>query len=99
VTVSVDVLNAGQRAGDEVVQLYVRDVVSSVATPVKSLKGFSRVHLQPGESRTVTFELKPSDLALLDRTFNWVVEPGAFEVMVGGSSVGGLKGAFEAAVV
>jgi beta-glucosidase len=93
-TVSVDVENAGERAGDEVVQLYLRDLVASVTTPVKALKGFERVHLAPGQKRAVTFTLGPEQLAVLDRNFDWVVEPGTFEVMVGGSSEDGLKAAF-----
>lgn len=97
VTISVDVRNTGSRAGDEVVQLYVRDLVSSVCAPVQSLKGFQRIHLKAGESRKVTFELATSELALLDRSFKWVVEPGTFEVLVGGSSADGLKATFEVA--
>ncbi len=84
--VSFEVANTGSRAGVEVVQLYIRDVVSSVTTPVKQLRGFQRVALEPGESRRVEFTLSPGDLALLDEDLHWVVEPGAFEVMVGGSS-------------
>jgi beta-glucosidase len=90
VTVSVTVKNAGDRAGDEVVQLYVLDLVSSVVTPVKQLKGFRRVTLGAGESRTVEFTLGPKHLALLDRHLEPVVEPGTFAVMVGG-----LEGTFE----
>lgn len=86
VSVSVDVRNSGQRAGDEVVQLYTRDVVSSVTTYEKNLRGFERVHLQPGETRTVRFTLKPDDLALWDRQMRHVVEPGTFRVMVGSGS-------------
>ncbi len=89
VRVSVTVQNVGDRAGDEVVQLYINDVISSVVTPVIELKGFQRIHLEPGESRTVRFVLGPKELALLDRHLEPVVEPGEFEVMVGG-----LKGAF-----
>jgi len=84
VSVSVDVRNAGKLAGKEVVQLYVNDVVSSVTTPVKALRGFEKLALKPGQKRTVTFELGPEDLALLDENMNWVVEPGTFEVTVGG---------------
>jgi len=86
--VSVDVTNAGLRAGDEVVQLYIRDQVSSVTRPVKELRGFSRVSLAPGETRTTVFTLGPEALALIDREGNTRVEPGAFDVMVGGSSAG-----------
>lgn len=90
VTVSVKVQNAGDRAGDEVVQLYIRDLVSSVVTPLKQLKGFRRIALQPGETQTVEFTLGPKHLSLLDRHLEPVVEPGTFEVRVGG-----LKGTFE----
>jgi len=83
VEVSVTVRNAGKRAGKEVVQLYLNDVVSSVTTPVKVLRRFRKIHLEPGERRVVTFTLRPDDLALLDGNMNWVVEPGEFEVMVG----------------
>ncbi len=80
------VKNTGDRAGDEVVQLYIRDVLASVARPVMELRGFSRVHLSPGESRELTFTLAPEDLRMLDRGLKWVVEPGAFRVMIGASS-------------
>jgi beta-glucosidase len=86
VTVSFDVRNAGAREGEEVVQLYTRDVVSSVTTYEKNLRGFERVGLRPGESKTVSFTLRPEDLALWDRDMRFVVEPGAFRVMVGASS-------------
>jgi len=85
-TVSVTVTNTGRRAGTEVVQLYVRDDVASVTRPVQELRGFRRVDLQPGESRTVTFTLGPDDLALWDRAMRRVVEPGTFTVFAGGSS-------------
>ncbi len=98
VTVSVTVSNTGQRAGDEVAQLYLRDCLSSVTRPVRELKGFRRLMLQPGESRQVSFTLTPSDLALWDEAMNWVVEPGEFEVWVGGSAVGGLNGRFAVTV-
>ena len=68
------------------VQLYVRDKVSSVVTYDSQLRGFERVSLQPGETRQVTFSLKPEDLQILDRNMNWTVEPGEFEVMIGSSS-------------
>ena len=86
VAVSVEVRNTGARAGDEVVQLYLGDKVSSVTVYEKQLRGFERVHLKPGEARTVTFTLRPEDLMLLDRDLNWTVEPGEFEVMLGSSS-------------
>lgn len=84
--VSVDVVNTGERAGDEVVQLYVRDVVSSVTRPVRELKGFQRVTLAPGERRTVTFDVGPAELRFYDRAMRRVVEPGEFEILVGASS-------------
>jgi len=84
--VSVDVKNVGNRQSEEVVQLYIHDVVGTVSTPVKQLRGFQRVALRPGETKTVTFTLTPEDLSLLNRDMHWVVEPGAFEVMVGSSS-------------
>jgi beta-glucosidase len=86
VLVSFDVKNTGARAGDEVVQLYTRDVVSSVTTYEKNLRGFERVHLQPGETKSVKFTLTPEDLALWDRNMHFVVEPGIFRVMVGSAS-------------
>ena len=84
--VSVRVTNTGARAGVEVVQLYLRDDVASVTRPVRELRGFQRVSLQPGQSRTVTFELGFDDMALYDRDMRHVVEPGTFTVFVGGSS-------------
>ena len=96
VTITVDVENVGKRAGKEVVQLYINDVLSSVSTPVKELKGFKKVALQPGEKKSVTFKLTPEDLCLLDRNMEWKVEPGAFDVLVGSSSQDiRLKGKFE----
>jgi beta-glucosidase len=86
VEVSADVTNSGSRAGDEVVQLYVRDDVSSVTTFEKNLRGFARVRLEPGETRTVRFTLAPEHLALYDRDNEWTVEPGTFTVMIGASS-------------
>jgi len=95
VTVSVDVRNSGDRVGDEVVQLYVRDDVASVAEPLKALKGLRRVALQPGESRTVMFKLGPDALALYDRQMRHVVEPGTFTAFVGTSSDDVLRTQFE----
>ena len=87
ITISCDIKNTGDRAGDEIVQLYIQDVVASVAPFDQVLRGFERVSLQPGESKTVTFELLPKrDLKMLDRDNQWVVEPGKFEVRVGASS-------------
>jgi beta-glucosidase len=84
--VAVDVRNTGARKGMETVQLYVRDVVSSVSTPVMQLRGFQKVTLEPGAAATTTFTLGPGDLALLDAQMRRVVEPGVFEVRVGASS-------------
>jgi beta-glucosidase len=85
-TVSVTVTNSGQRASDEVVQLYIHDLVSSVTRPVQELKGFQRIHLNPGEARRVEFSLGPAELGFYDANMKWVVEPGRFEIMAGGSS-------------
>jgi beta-glucosidase len=85
-TVTADVTNTGGVKGDEIVQLYVHDVVSSVARPTKELRGFDRVTLNPGEKRTVTFVLGPDELSLINRDMKRVVEPGKFEIMVGTSS-------------
>jgi len=93
--VSVDVRNSGDRAGDEVVQLYVRDEVATVAEPVRELKGFRRINLQPGETRTITFRLGPDALALYDRQMRRVVEPGSFTVFVGTNSDAGLSASFD----
>jgi beta-glucosidase len=85
-TVRCVVKNTGSRTGDEVVQLYVRDVLGSVARPVMELKGFQRVSLAPGASTTVTFSVGPEQLRMLDRALKWLVEPGAFRIMIGASS-------------
>jgi beta-glucosidase len=85
--VSVDVRNSGKVAGDEVVQLYVRDLVSSVTQPVKKLRGFQRVTLAPGATTTVKFTIGREALALWDKDMKYVIEPGSFEIMVGPNSV------------
>ncbi|HEX8922516.1 MAG TPA: fibronectin type III-like domain-contianing protein, partial [Pyrinomonadaceae bacterium] len=85
--VSVTVRNTGRRAGDEIVQLYIRDLVSSVTRPVKELKDFRRVTLAPGESKTVTFIITPDKLSFLNLNMERVVEPGQFDIMIGTSSV------------
>ena len=84
--VTVRVTNSGSRAGDEVVQLYIRDQVSSVTRPVKELRGFARVTLRSGESQNVSFTLGPEELSLIDRRMQRVVEPGRFDIMVGTSA-------------
>ena len=84
--VSCKVTNTGNREGDEVVQVYLRDVLSSVTTYEKNLVGFERVHLKPGESKTLNFTINRRDMQLLNLDNNWVVEPGEFKVMIGASS-------------
>ena len=96
ITLSCTVKNTGKKAGDEVVQLYIRDDFSSVTTYDKVLRGFERIHLQPGEEQTVSFTLTPQDLGLWDKNNQFTVEPGSFSVMVGTSSEDiRLKGSFE----
>jgi beta-glucosidase len=87
VSISFDVKNVSRRAGEEVVQLYLRDDYSSVTSFEQSLRGFERIALAAGETRRVTFTLGPAELALYDASRHWVVEPGRFSVMVGASSV------------
>jgi len=84
--VSVTVTNSGKRAGDEVVQLYIRDLVSSVTRPVKELKGFQRIRLQPGETMTVSLSITPVRLAFWNIDMKFAVEPGDFLIMVGPNS-------------
>ncbi|MCL1786780.1 MAG: glycoside hydrolase family 3 C-terminal domain-containing protein [Defluviitaleaceae bacterium] len=86
VQVTFDVINTGNVAGEEVPQLYVNDVVTSVVTGTKELKGFDRIALEPGERKTVTLTLGFDELRLLNRDYEWVVEPGLFKVMVGASN-------------
>lgn len=86
ITVSVNVKNTGSVPGKEVVQLYVNDKISSVTTPVKTLKGFSKISLAPGESRRVSFTVAPEDLGLWNRDMKYVTEPGEFDFMFGKSS-------------
>ncbi|MFP5439117.1 MAG: beta-glucosidase BglX [Bacteroidia bacterium] len=94
-TVSVDVKNNGNFDGEEVVQLYVRDLVGSVTRPVRELKGFNKLLIKKGETKTVTFDLTPDDLRFYNIDMKFVSEPGDFEVYVGGSSDATLKGTFE----
>jgi beta-glucosidase len=86
IAISTDLTNCGDSEAEEVVQLYTRDLVASITRPVKELKGFTRVRLSPGESKTVTFELHTSDLAFFGRDGKRTVEPGLFHVWIGGSS-------------
>ena len=91
VLVSFDLTNTGKRAGEEVAQVYVRETTASVATPVKSLKGFLRLNLQPHETKSLTIHLKQADLAVWGASRQWENEPGEFTITVGGSSTGGLS--------
>ncbi|NLE35543.1 MAG: beta-glucosidase [Bacteroidales bacterium] len=84
--VTVEVTNAGKMAGDEIVQLYIHDTVSSVTRPVKELKGFARISLKPGETKKVSFDVTPDKLAFHNIDMKYVVEPGDFEIMTGSSS-------------
>lgn len=94
--ITCKVKNTGKVVGDEVVQLYLRDDFSSVTTYVKVLRGFERIHLEPGEEKTVSFTLTPQELGLWNKHNQYVVEPGTFTVMVGSSSEDiRLKGSFE----
>lgn len=94
VNVRVNVKNSGKRSGDEVVQLYIRDVASSVTRPVRELKGFKRITLAAGQSRTVEFKLTPKEIGSYDRDLNFRVEAGEYKVFVGESSEGGLETSF-----
>lgn len=94
IKVTVDVTNTGKREGDEVAQLYLRENVSSVETPERALKGFSRIHLKPGETRTVTFRIPQDQLAVWNTERKWAVEPGEYTVWAGGSSEATLSARF-----
>jgi beta-glucosidase len=85
-TVTCRVTNTGSRAGEEVVQLYVRDLVGSVTRPVKELKGFQKILLQPGEGKDITFTLSSNDLSFYRKDMSFGTEPGKFIVFVGGNS-------------
>jgi beta-glucosidase len=97
ITVSVDVKNTGKREGDEVVQLYTHDVECSVVRPVKELRGFQRISLKPGETKTVKITVPGEKLSFYDeKTHKFVVEPGTFDILVGSSSADiRLKGQFD----
>ncbi|MEL6538727.1 MAG: glycoside hydrolase family 3 C-terminal domain-containing protein, partial [Bacteroidota bacterium] len=86
VTVQFKITNTGAYDGDEVVQLYIRDLLASTARPVMELKGFQRVHLKKGETKEVAFDITPELLSMYDEKLNWVVEPGEFRIMIGRSS-------------
>ena len=95
ITVSVEVRNTGDRTGEEVVQLYVQDVVGSSTRPVKELKGFERIILEPDEKQEVEFKLTSDDLKYYNEDLEYVVEPGLFRVWVGPNSAEGREGQFE----
>ncbi|MHA7059485.1 beta-glucosidase BglX [Aquimarina sp. M1] len=95
INVSIDVTNSGEYEGKEVTQLYIRDLFASITRPVKELKGFEMISLKPGETKTVKFELDTETLGFYDNNNQWIVEPGTFEVFVGGSSDKTIKSTFE----
>jgi len=94
VLVSFDLTNTGQRDGEEVAQVYIHATTASVATPVKELKGFSRVHLAAGETKHVSLHIRQADLAVWSANGTWNVEPGEYKATVGGSSNQGLAARF-----
>ncbi len=95
VKVSVEVTNSGNYDGKEVVQLYIHDIAASYARPVKELKGFELIELKKGETKTVTMILTDKELGFFDNDGNYLIEPGTFKIMVGGSSDKGLEGVFD----
>jgi beta-glucosidase len=95
VKVSADITNTGSVAGHEIAQLYIRDLVGSVTRPVRELKGFQRIYLQPNETKTVVFNLSTDDLKFYDINMDYRVEPGDFNVWVGTNSAEGLEGSFQ----
>ncbi|MHC4881806.1 MAG: beta-glucosidase BglX [Planctomycetota bacterium] len=95
VKISAEVTNTGTVAGHEVVQLYIQDIVGSVTRPIKELKGFKRIYLEPGETKTVTFNLPTSRLKFYDIDMKYTVEPGNFKVWAGPNSTEGLEGSFQ----
>jgi beta-glucosidase len=94
VTVTVDVKNTGSRRGDEVVPLYLHNPVASISQPVRRLRDFQRVTLDPGQTKSVKFVLDSSDVGFYDDAGRFVVEPGTIDLYAGNSSSGGLKGSF-----
>jgi beta-glucosidase len=94
VKVSVDVTNAGDREGDEVVQLYLTDTAASAPVPIRALVGFDRISLRPKENRTVTFTITPRQMSLIDESGKRVIEPGEFSISIGGGQRGALSGRF-----
>lgn len=94
ITISAELSNRGDVEAEEVVQLYTRDLVGSITRPVKELKGFQRVRLKPGETRTVNFELGTEDLSFSGRDGQRIVEPGLFHAWIGGTSDAALRTEF-----
>jgi beta-glucosidase len=94
ITAIVTLENKGNYAGEEVVQLYIRDIVGSVTRPVKELKGFKRIHLKPGESQEVSFTINTTELAFFNQEMREVTEPGEFQLWIGGSSQSDLQTSF-----
>jgi beta-glucosidase len=92
--VEATITNTGARTGDEIVQLYVRDLVGNITRPVKELKGFQRISLAPGSNKTVRFEIPAQELGFHNLTMEFIVEPGEFRVWVGPNAAEGLEGAF-----
>jgi beta-glucosidase len=92
--VTIKVKNTGKLAGEEVVQLYIRDMAASISRPVKELKNFSKVMIQPGETQEIEFTVKPDDLSFYNPNGQFIVEPGAFKIWVGTNSAEGLEGQF-----
>ena len=86
ITATINVKNTGSRDADEVVQLYIRDMVASISRPVKELKGFQRIHLAAGKSREISFDITPEMLKFYNAELKHVIEPGDFQIMVGGNS-------------
>jgi beta-glucosidase len=86
VDISFDIKNTGKYKGDEIVQLYVRDVVASMTRPVKELKGFKRITLEPKEKKKVILTLKAKDLGFYNAKMKYIIEPGTFEILIGSSS-------------
>jgi beta-glucosidase len=93
--VSIDITNTGNTAGEEVVQLYIHDEVRSVTPPVEELKGFKKIHLSPGEVKNVKFTITTQMLSFLDEHLNRIIEPGKFDITIGGNSVDVLTASFE----
>ncbi len=92
---TIDITNTGKVPGKEVVQLYIRDLVASVTRPVKELKGFQKIELKPGETKTIEFNITPKMLSFLDINFKEIIEPGEFQLMIGGNSEELLETSFE----